>query len=196
VVEGTLPRDLPLAAHGLLVAAARAVALGGRAGCLAASLRVSGRTLLRRTTEAGLPPPRRLLAWVRVLLAARLLDDPRETVTGAATRCGYTSATSLRRALEAFTAVPLARLRRSGAHATAARLFLEELSATAAECPGRGEGDAARTDREGWPIGGEPAASQLHRHSQPVPLQEVGNAPTRTTAPAAPRSRAPARRVH
>jgi AraC-like DNA-binding protein len=217
-VESALPRGLP--ARRLLTAAAATVALGQRARYLAASLHVSGRTLLRQTRQAGLPPPRRLLAWMRVLVAARLLDDPEETVVSAAERCGYTCASSLRRALESFTAMPPGRLRHSGAHATAMELFLEELSATAGEwrraslpvgTPCRAAekpwaaGHAARRgserdpvpwDREARGIGAAAAKSQLHRQEQPFPSQEVGDVPTRAAVAAFCRGpRGPARRL-
>ena len=57
------------------------------------------RTVLRWAERAGLPAPRRMLAWMRILLAAVLLDDPGRTVLSVAHACGYSSDSSLRRAM-------------------------------------------------------------------------------------------------
>jgi AraC-like DNA-binding protein len=54
-------------------------------------------------TEAGLPPPRRLLGWIRVLLALSLLEEAHRTVLNVALVCGYTDNSSLKRAVENFT---------------------------------------------------------------------------------------------
>lgn len=56
--------------------AAETAATGGQAEDLAHVLSVTRRTLLRWSEQAGLPPPRRLMAWMRILLAAAMLDEP------------------------------------------------------------------------------------------------------------------------
>ena len=99
------------------------VAEGGHGRDLAASLRLSERTLLRWAEQADLPPPRRILAWMRVLLACELLDDPGQTVLSVAYTCGYASDSSLRRAVQEFTGVLLTELRQQGAFATASDKF-------------------------------------------------------------------------
>src|SRR3712207_9332148 len=70
-------------------AAAEVVAVGGHGRDLARSLQLSRRTLLRWCERAELPPPRKLLAWMRILLACELLDDPGRTVLSVAHACGY-----------------------------------------------------------------------------------------------------------
>ena len=130
LLERSLPSTLSGRARTLLMAAAEVVAEGGHGRDLAASLRLSERTLLRWAEQADLPPPRRVLAWMRVLLACELLDDPGQTVLSVAYTCGYASDSSLRRAVQEFTGVLLTDLRKQGAFATASRTFLAELSST------------------------------------------------------------------
>ena len=124
LLERSLPTNLSGRARALLMAAAEVVAEGGHGRDLAASLKLSERTLLRWAEQADLPPPRRILAWMRVLLACELLDDPGQTVLSVAYTCGYASDSSLRRAVQEFTGVMLTQLRRQGAFATASEKFL------------------------------------------------------------------------
>ncbi|HEX8696371.1 MAG TPA: helix-turn-helix domain-containing protein [Longimicrobium sp.] len=130
LLERSLPATLSGRARTLLMAAAEVVAEGGHGRDLAASLRLSERTLLRWAEQADLPPPRRILAWMRVLLACELLDDPGQTVLSVAYTCGYASDSSLRRAVQEFTDVLLTELRKQGAFATASEKFLAELEET------------------------------------------------------------------
>ncbi|HEU4882604.1 MAG TPA: hypothetical protein VFT45_10175 [Longimicrobium sp.] len=62
-------------------------------------------------------------AWLRVLLACVLLDDPGRTVYGAAYASGYQTERSLRRAITTFLGVDSTTLRKAGAFATAATAF-------------------------------------------------------------------------
>ncbi|HEX5727695.1 MAG TPA: helix-turn-helix domain-containing protein [Longimicrobiaceae bacterium] len=130
LLERSLPTNLSGRARTLLMAAAEVVAEGGHGRDLAASLRLSERTLLRWAEQADLPPPRRVLAWMRVLLATELLDDPSQTVLSVAYTCGYASDSSLRRAVQEFTGVLLTQLRKQGAFTTASEMFLRELQET------------------------------------------------------------------
>jgi AraC-like DNA-binding protein len=130
LLERSLPANLSGRARALLMAAAEVVSEGGHGRDLAAQLRLSERTLLRWAEQADLPPPRRILAWMRVLLACELLDDPGQTVLSVAYTCGYASDSSLRRAVQEFTGVMLTQLRRQGAFATASEMFIAELNET------------------------------------------------------------------
>jgi len=89
---------------------------------------ITPRTLLRWCERAELPPPRRILVWMRVLMAAELLDDPGRTVSSVAHACGYSSDNSLRRALQDFLETTPTTLRREGAFGIASQAFLEDLS--------------------------------------------------------------------
>ncbi len=118
------------AALELLQSAAAAVARRGDARELAGELDLHPRTVLRRVTEAGLPVPRRLLAWLRILLAARLLEGG-ATIRHAALACGYVAESGLRRVIFEFLRVQPASLRTSGVR-TVIRALSSELSAIAA----------------------------------------------------------------
>lgn len=127
IMERTLPATVSGRARMVLMAASEAISAGGHAPDLAGALAVSTKTLTRWCERSYLPPPRRLLAWIRVLLASELLDDPQRTVSSVARACGYTSDTALRRALLDFLGMGPSPLREAGAFATASRAFLQEL---------------------------------------------------------------------
>lgn len=133
-LQTLLDRMLPPLLSGrtrmLIMTAAEVVAAGGKARELARRLHLSERTVLRWADRGGLPPPRRLLAWMRILLAASLLDDPGRSVLSVAHACGYASDSSLRRAMQDFLSAGPTALRRSGALSTASEAFLDELSRT------------------------------------------------------------------
>jgi AraC-like DNA-binding protein len=128
LLERSLPHTTSGRARTLLMTAAEVVATGGRGKELARTLHLSERTVLRWAERAGLPPPRRLMAWMRILLAASLLDDPGRTVLSVAYACGYASDSSLRRAMQDFIGTIPTTLRREGAFARASKLFNDELT--------------------------------------------------------------------
>lgn len=130
LLQRTLPPMLSGRTRLLLMTAAEVVAAGARARELARRLHLSERTVLRWSRRAGLPPPRRLLAWMRILLAASLLDDPGRSVLAVAHACGYASDSSLRRAMQDFLGAGPTALRREGAFGRASAAFLEELTRT------------------------------------------------------------------
>ncbi len=130
LLERSLPVNTSGQARALLMAAAEVVSTGGQAREMARMLYLSPRTLLRWCDRAELPPPRRILVWMRVLMAAELLDDPGRTVSSVAEACGYASDNSLRRALQDFLHTTPTMLRREGAFAIAAQAFLKDLART------------------------------------------------------------------
>lgn len=131
-LQNLLAKSLPPTVSGrsrtLLMTAAEVVSMGGKGRDLARALHLSQRTVLRWAERAGLPPPRRILAWMRILMAASLLDDPGRTVFSVACACGYASDSSLRRAMQDFLGTIPTRLRRNGAFEYAAGAFLRELA--------------------------------------------------------------------
>jgi AraC-like DNA-binding protein len=110
-VAGVLPPETSGRARAIVDAAAAVAAEGGQGRDLARRLRLSRRTLLRWCDRAGVPPPRRLLAWLRVLLAVEMLGDPGRTVLGVAHACGYASDSGLRRVTRRFAGASPAALR-------------------------------------------------------------------------------------
>jgi hypothetical protein len=101
-IDPALPPHLSHNARTLLFAAVDAVTRHGGAGHLAASLGVTERTVSGWCVREGLPPPRRLHAWLRLLLASALLESAQRTVLLAARAAGYANEQSLRRAIRQF----------------------------------------------------------------------------------------------
>jgi AraC-like DNA-binding protein len=140
LLERALPRSTPTRTRALLATAADTAAAGGGSADLASALGTTERTVLRWCSRADLPHPRRLLAWLRVLLAADMLDDPGRTLAAVARACGYSSDTALRNTLRTFLAASPTELR-GQAFQTAASVFARELFALrdAAHARGRPE---------------------------------------------------------
>lgn len=130
LLESVLPPETPGRARAILEAATDVVTIGQHGRDLAKSLHLSRRTLLRWCQRAGLPAPRRLLAWMRVLLACELLDDPGRTVLSVAHTCGYSSDSGLRRITQKFLGASPSDLRDEGAFRRAAEAFVEVLTET------------------------------------------------------------------
>ena len=128
-LEGALSTYVSSEARQLLLAAAEVAVEGGGAPELAARLGVGPRVLTDRCQRADLPPPRLVQAWMRILLACSLLEDPGRTVYSAAYACGYSTDRSLRRAMAGLLGADATALRREGAFATASRAFNEALRA-------------------------------------------------------------------
>lgn len=127
LLNRALPSHVSGRARAILASAAEVAAAGGQGRDLARMLHLSERTLLRWCERTDLPPPRRVMAWMRILFAADLLDDPGRTVLSVAHACGYVSDSSLRRAMQDFLGIPPTTLREQGAFATASRMMVDEL---------------------------------------------------------------------
>lgn len=140
LLERALPGSTPTRTRALLAVAAEAAASGGGSPELASALGVTERTVLRWCRRADLPQPRRLMAWLRVLLAADMLDDPGRTLAAVARACGYSSDTALRNTLRTFLGAPPTALRGTALQ-TASSAFARELFALrdAAHARGRPE---------------------------------------------------------
>jgi len=110
-------------ARNLLLGAAEVAVEGGGAPELARVLRIAPRTLTGRCARADLPAPRQVQAWMRILLACMLLDDPGRTVYAAAYACGYSTDRSLRRAIATLLGTDTTTLRQGSAFAKAAQAF-------------------------------------------------------------------------
>ena len=132
-----LPHSLPSRARALLSVAADVVAAGGKTPELAERLQTGERTLNRWCSKVDLPEPRRLLAWLRLLLAADMLCEGERTVAAVARACGYASDASLRNALRMVAKTTPAEVKARGVRSTVAGPFCAELSRL------RGRGDAS-----------------------------------------------------
>jgi AraC-like DNA-binding protein len=115
-------------ARALMDAAVDTVMAGGHPRDLAKKLGFSQSTLLRWCQRSQLPNPRRLLLWMRMLLASALLDDPGHSVFSVGRACGYSGDQALRRALRSVIPMTPSELREAGAFETVSRAFFEELA--------------------------------------------------------------------
>ena len=86
-------------ARNLVRAACETAVDGGGAADLSAIFGVEARTASAWCRREGLPPPRRLLAWTRVLLATTLLEEDGRSVVNVARCAGYATDHALRRAM-------------------------------------------------------------------------------------------------
>lgn len=140
-VEGllhrALPGRIPSRKEAILVRAAEVVTIGGGAPEFAAALRVSKRTVPRWCERADLPPPRRLLTWLRLLMAAELLEHPDRSIASVARACGYATEASLKMAFKQLLRVNLTELRHSEPFATVAKAFADDQDAVRGAAPGR-----------------------------------------------------------
>jgi AraC-like DNA-binding protein len=84
---------------------------------LARALGVSRQTLAARMRAAGLPSPRELAAWCRLLLAADLLAGAGRTVDQVALTLDFPSANAFRNVLRRYTGMGPADLRQTGSAA-------------------------------------------------------------------------------
>jgi hypothetical protein len=99
LLEPALPRFTPVNTRTLIYAAAEVAVDRGTAVDLATLFQSTERTISGWCARAALPPPRRLLAWMRLVLALSLLESPRRSIAKAATGAGYSFDHSLRRAV-------------------------------------------------------------------------------------------------
>ena len=117
-------------ARNLVRAACEVASEGGAAPELAAIFGVDPRTVTAWCRREGLPPPRRLLAWTRVLLAAMMLSEGGRSVVNVARAIGYATDHALRRAMRELAAGDPAKLERGDLFAHAADRFRRELRET------------------------------------------------------------------
>ena len=120
-------------ARAIVMSAADVVSTGGVGSDLARALHVTPRTLQRWCRGAGLLSPRQLLAWMRLLLAAELLDDPGRSVLGVALACGYSSDAALRNAFRAYLHLSPNALRERGACQLVSQAFVRALAVSLPE---------------------------------------------------------------
>jgi AraC-like DNA-binding protein len=103
------PNAVPILAHCLEHATTR---LSVRE--VATAFGLHRRTLVNRLAAAGLPSPFAVIAWCRLCVAARLLEDPRRRVEHVAFHLGYHSASALRHALRKYLGLRPTELRECG----------------------------------------------------------------------------------
>jgi AraC-like DNA-binding protein len=118
-LEAALSRHAGVEARTILLAAAEVCVRGDGPRELAATFSIRSKTLAAWCAAHGLPQPRRLFAWVRIFLAAHLLEDADRTRVTVAAACGYSTDRSLRRIIRRFIGRPQPRQPLFDAAATA-----------------------------------------------------------------------------
>lgn len=97
-------------------------------GAAAEVLGLDRRTLVRRLERAGMPQPRRIAGWCRVIAAVRLLDEPIYTLEKAALCLDFPSGTALRNMLLRYTGLKPREIRENGGIRCVLHLFRRELA--------------------------------------------------------------------
>jgi hypothetical protein len=98
-LQAGLSAHVPAPARILIHGAAAVTVDGGLGEDFADVFGVQLKTMAGWCVRHSLPAPRRLLAWMRVLLALMLLEEADRTWRAVATGCGYSNDTNLRRTL-------------------------------------------------------------------------------------------------
>jgi AraC-like DNA-binding protein len=93
---------------------------------LARALGVTRKTVSRRFCRAGLGPPASALVWMRLLIAARLLQEPAFPVRRIAEELRYPSAVALRRTMKRHTRQRPGEVRARGGLSAVLPLFLAD----------------------------------------------------------------------
>lgn len=97
---------------------------------LARSMGMSRSQLARELNRKGLPSPRALLLWGRLLQAARLLQGGDTTVEGVAHRLGYSTSSALHRAFHQYVGWPPGAISSRGGMAGVLQSFIDSQKAT------------------------------------------------------------------
>lgn len=99
---------------------------------VAGALHVHRKTLVDRLTAAHLPSPRAMIGWCRLLVAARMLDDPGRTVEQVALKLDFPSGTALRNMCKRYTGLRTGEVRQNGGVRCIMHAFRRELSGVGA----------------------------------------------------------------
>lgn len=120
-----LARCDPTVRDAVLVAVTRAHEnLSGDA--LARLLSIPRRSLTRRLTMAGFPPPPRLLTWGRLIVAAQMLDDLNRSADAVSAALRFPSGSAFRNTCQRYVrATPTELRQRGGAEYVVSQFFAE-----------------------------------------------------------------------
>lgn len=81
---------------------------------VADAMGVHRKTLVDRLKAARMPSPRATIGWCRLLIAARLLDDPGRTVEQVALKLDFPSGAALRNMFKRYTGLRTTEVRQNG----------------------------------------------------------------------------------
>ena len=95
---------------------------------VAGALNVHRKTLVDRLSAAGLPTPSAIIAWCRLLVSARLLEDPGRSVEQVALLLDFPSGTSMRNMVKRYTGLRTGEVRENGGLRCVLHAFKRELT--------------------------------------------------------------------
>ncbi len=93
---------------------------------------VHRKTLVDRLKAARMPSPRAMIGWCRLLIAARMLDDPGRTVEQVALKLDFPSGAALRNMFKRYTGLRTTEVRENGGVRCLIHAFKHELAAVSA----------------------------------------------------------------
>jgi AraC-like DNA-binding protein len=102
---------------------------------VAGAMGVHRKTLVDRLKAARLPSPRAMIGWCRLLVAARMLDDPGRTIEQVALKLDFPSGAALRNMFKRYTGLRTTEVRENGGVRCLVHVFKGELSAVSAGKP-------------------------------------------------------------
>ena len=86
------------------------------------------RAVLQRLTEAGFPPPQRLLTWGRLILAAHLLEDRHRSADRVALTLDFPSGSAFRNTCQRYLGATPGEIRSGGGAAFVLRALMAEVA--------------------------------------------------------------------
>lgn len=94
---------------------------------VAAGLNVHRKTLVDRLSSAGLPTPSTVIAWCRLLISAKMLEDPGRSVEQVALMLDFPSGNSMRNMVKRYTGLRTGEVRENGGLRCILHAFKREL---------------------------------------------------------------------
>ena len=85
------------------------------------------RTLLIALEKSGFPPPQKLLAWGRLIVAAQMLEDPNKAADAVARQLDFPSGSAFRNTCQRYLGPTPHEIRGKGGAVWAANRFLQEI---------------------------------------------------------------------
>lgn len=95
---------------------------------VASAMKVHRKTLVDRLNAARLPPPSAIIAWCRLLLSARLLEDPGRSIEQVALLLDFPSGTSMRNMVKRYTGLRTGEVRENGGVRCVMHAFKREIA--------------------------------------------------------------------
>jgi AraC-like DNA-binding protein len=99
---------------------------------VATAMSVHRKTLVDRLKAARMPSPRAMIGWCRLLIAARMLDDPGRTVEQVALKLDFPSGAALRNMFKRYTGLRTTEVRENGGMRCLIHALKRELAAVSA----------------------------------------------------------------